>query len=685
MSRGSAIIAIMIAFVGGFAIGQATGGGDDDSAAVAAVDLAGDAPAEGAVGAARGAAEADGDGPVRFRVPVTDSQPAKGPADALVTIVEYSEFQCPFCKRVLPTTSRILNEYRGRVRIVWRNNPLPFHQNALPASILAMEAFEQGGSEKFWQMHDILFENQQALGRADLERYAQQAGLDMAQVRAALDNEEHKDEIEADQALATQIGARGTPNFFINGIQLTGAQPFERFKEVIDRELANAQQVVRGGTPAARVYAEIIRNGRTTAAPPAANKQAAAQQQRQPDPNAVYKVELNGDLLPQRGPDDALVTIVEVSDFECPFCGRVEPTMNQILEEYGRDVRVVWMNNPLPFHQNAKPAAIAALEAYQQRGNSAFWQMHAKMFENQRGLTRENLESWAQEIGLNMAQFRAALDNDEHGDVVTAQQRLAQSLGATGTPSFFINGRNLRGAQPFERFKAVIDEELAKARALVQRGTPRAQVYAATIRNGATSAQFVGGDAPTPQRPDAPDPDQVYEIPVPRNAPSHGPANARVVIQEFSDFQCPFCSRVNPTLDRVLEEYGNRVRIVWRDYPLPFHQQAGPAAQASREIFRQRGNDGFWAYHALLFENQRALAREDLERYAQQVGGVNMAQFRAALDNETHKAAVEADMAAVREAGARIGTPSFFINGRLLQGAQPFEAFKTAIDAALEG
>ncbi len=112
--------------------------------------------------------------------------------------------------------------------------------------------------------------------------------------------------------------------------------------------------------------------------------------------------------------------------------------------------------------------------------------------------------------------------------------------------------------------------------------------------------------------------------------------------------------------------------------------RAGRAAQAAREGFRQRGDEGFWAYPDLLFANQRALERANLEAYAQQVGGVNMAQFRAALDNETHKAAVEADMEAVRSAGARIGTPSFFINGRLLQGAQPFEAFKTAIDRALE-
>ncbi len=683
MSRGSAVIAIMIAFVGGFAIGQATGGGDDDES-VANVDLAAetDTPSE-EEGSGRGAGPAQPGETVRLRVPVTDANPSKGPEDALVTIVEFSEFQCPFCKRVLPTTSRILNEYRGQVRIVWMNNPLPFHQNAKPAAILAMEAYEQGGAEKFWQVHDLLFENQRALSRADLERYAQQAGLDMAQVRAALDNEEHMDRIQADQQLAARVGARGTPNFFINGVQLTGAQPFERFKEVIDRELANARRMVQSGTPAGRVYAELMRNARTT--PPPQPQQQQQQARRQPDPNAVYKVELQGDMLPQRGPDDALVTVVEFSDFECPFCGRVEPTINRLLEEYGRDIRVVWMNNPLPFHRNAKPAAIAALEAYEQRGNDAFWQMHAKMFENQRSLTRENLERWAQEIGLNMAQFRAALDNEEHADVIERQQNLARSLGATGTPSFFINGRNLRGAQPFEAFKAVVDQELAKARALVQRGTPRARVYAETIRNGATSPQFVNGGAAERPQPNRPDPNQVYRIPVPRNAPSKGNRNARVVIQEFSDFQCPFCSRVNPTVRRILDEYGDRVRIVWRNYPLPFHQQAHLAAQAAMEVFRQRGNEGFWAYHDLLFQNQRALQRADLERYAQQVGGINMAQFRAALDNETHKAAVDADMEAVRAAGARIGTPSFFINGKLLQGAQPFEAFKAAIDAALEG
>ena len=171
---------------------------------------------------------------------------------------------------------------------------------------------------------------------------------------------------------------------------------------------------------------------------------------------------------------------------------------------------------------------------------------------------------------------------------------------------------------------------------------------------------------------------------MPKNAPMKGKKGAKVVIQEFSDFQCPFCNRVNPTIKQVMQEYGDKVQIIWRNYPLPFHKDAGPAAEASLEVFNQGGSDKFWAFHDILFQNQRALSRADLEKYAQQVGGINMAKFKAALDNKTHEAAVKADMDAVQKAGARIGTPSFFINGKLLQGAQPYPKFKEAIEAALK-
>ncbi len=674
MSKGSAIISILIAFVGGLLIGNLTssGGGGEAGEEIGSA-------ADGPLGAA------PDDGVERFNVPVTEEQPWKGTEDALVTIVEISDFECPFCGRVGPTVEQIMREYDGKVKVVWRNNPLPFHQNAGPAANAAMEAFEQGGNEKFWAFHDKLFQNQRELTRPNLERWAQEVGLNMDQFRAALDNNEHSQQISADQAIATRIGARGTPHFVINGRKIAGAQPFERFKEIIDEEIATANGIVEQGTPASRVYATLMQNARDSeaAAPAAGDQQPQARPQ--PDPNAVYRVPVGNE--PSKGPANALVTIVQVSDFECPFCGRVEPTVDQIVERYGNDVRVVWFDNPLPFHQNAGPAANAALEVYEQGGNEKFWAYHNKLFENQRLLTRENLEQWAQELGgINMAQFRAALDSNEHNAEIEQHQTLARQLGATGTPSFFINGRNVRGAQPLQAFTAVIDEELTKARAKVEAGTPRARVYAETIADGATSPQTIqpaGGAAAPAAAPSAPPADQVYEIAVPNDAPTIGPRNAAVTIQEFSDFQCPFCSRVNPTVEQIKREYGNRVRIVWRNYPLPFHSDAPLAAEAAWEVFRQGGSDKFWEYHAKLFENQRALSRENLEQYAEQVGGINMAQFRSALDSRRHQARVQQDVDAVNEAGARIGTPSFFINGRLVQGAQPFEAFKAAIDRAL--
>jgi protein-disulfide isomerase len=655
-------LAIVMA-IAGFAVGHMVGsksgsetvvadGGGADEAKAADVIVAGDIE--------------------RYKVPVTDAQPSKGPKDALVTIVEFSEFQCPFCARVLPTTKQIIDTYGDKVRIVWRNNPLGFHNNAGPAAAVAMEAYSQGGNDKFWEVHDTLFANQKALGRAELEGYAGKAGLDAAKVKKALDEGTHKAAIDGDQALATQLGARGTPYFFVNGRQLRGAQPFAAFQKVIDEELATAETLLKQGVKKEQIYATVTKSGLTKAAAP----KPAAPKAGQPDPKAVYKVPLKGNE-PQKGPDDALVTIVEISDFECPFCGRVEPTIKQVQDKYGKDVRVVWMNNPLPFHKNAKGAANAALEAHAQKGNKGFWAMHEKMFANQKALTTDNLQSWAKEQGLNVSKFKKALADDKYGKTIQEQQALAASLGARGTPAFFINGRNLRGAQPLAAFTAVIDEELAKAKALVAKGTPRAKVYETTIAKGETGPKT----APAPAAPDA---NKIYDIPVPKKAPTKGAAKAKVVIQEFSDFQCPFCSRVNPTVAQVIKEYGDKVQIVWRDYPLPFHKDAQPAAQAAREVFAQKGDKAFWAYHDLLFANQKTLSKENLEKFAEQVGGIDMKAFKAALDSGKHKAAVDADMAAVAKAGARIGTPSFFINGKLIQGAQPFAAFKVVIDEALK-
>ncbi|MCX7808862.1 MAG: thioredoxin domain-containing protein, partial [Deltaproteobacteria bacterium] len=349
--------------------------------------------------------EGEGEGVTRYRIEVNNQMPQKGPPDALVTIVMWSDFQCPFCKRVEPTLSRILEEYGNRVRIVWRDQPLPFHPMAMPAAEAAREAFAQGGNAKFWKMHDLIFEHQQELSRETLDRLAQQVGLDMERYRRAMDNHVHQAAIRADSEAGNKVGANGTPTFFINGRELAGAQPFEEFKRVIDEEINHANRLLRNGVPRSRLYETIVKDGRTEAAPP---PEAQRPQPRpQPDPKAIYKVPVGNS--PQLGPSDALVTMVIFSDFECPFCARVEGTIKQLREQYGNDLRVVWKNNPLPFHQNAMPAAEAAMEVYAQRGNEAFWKYHDLLFENQRELSRETLERLAQQIpGINMNRFRQA-------------------------------------------------------------------------------------------------------------------------------------------------------------------------------------------------------------------------------------------------------------------------------------
>ncbi|MGF1469091.1 MAG: DsbA family protein [Sandaracinaceae bacterium] len=678
MSKGSAIISIMIAFVSGLIIGTflTSQGGGGTSAEITE---------EGNVDTS--AANVDLDEDVeRTRIEVTDSMPQKGPDDALVTIVEFSDFQCPFCSRVIPTVSRLVNEYEGKVRVVWRDNPLPMHAQAVPAAEAAREAYAQGGDDKFWAMHDLLFENQRQLGDEDLRRYAEQLGLDMTRFNRAMEEHTHRETVQQDQQAASSVGASGTPYFFINGRELRGAQPFERFQAIVDEEIATAERLVEEeGVARSRLYATFMRNAATGRQPSGGDRPAAAARggRPQPDPTAVYRVPV-GDS-PVKGNRNALVTIIEFSEFQCPFCNRVQPTLAQIEERYGDDVRIVFKHNPLPFHPNAMPAAEAAMEVLSQRGPEAFWRFHDLAFENQSELNPDNLERWAQEVGVNMSQYRAAMEDHRHRSRIEEDQELARSLGASGTPSFFINGKNLRGAQPFTAFEAAINRELAAARERVAAGTSPRNLYDAIIADGATSPQFLEGAGAQPSAPAQPPPSQVYEIDVPRDAPARGPRNAPVTIQLFSDFQCPFCGRVRPTIEQVVERYGNQVRLVWRNYPLPMHPQAMPAAEAALEVHAQAGDDKFWAYHDLIFENQREINPENLERWAQELGGIDMARFRRAMEQHTHRARVQADMEAVREAGARIGTPSFFINGKLLQGAQPFPSFQAAIDEALEG
>ena len=171
--------------------------------------------------------------PPRVTVEVAGSA-SRGPENAPVTIVEFSEFQCPFCRRVLPALREVEERYRGRVRLVFRHFPLARHQDAPKAAEAAECARDQG---RFWEMHDRLFENAERLGTADLKRHALALGLDSSAFDGCLDSGRHEARWRRDLADAESYGSSGTPMFFVNGRLVSGAQPFAVFARVIEEEL----------------------------------------------------------------------------------------------------------------------------------------------------------------------------------------------------------------------------------------------------------------------------------------------------------------------------------------------------------------------------------------------------------------------------------------------------------------
>ncbi len=588
----------------------------------------------------------------------------KGAKQPKVTIIEFSEFQCPFCGRVMPTIKQILDTYKNDVQIAFKHMPLPFHDHAMDASQAAMAAKAQG---KFWEMHDKLFANQQALTRADLDKYAQEIGLDMGKFKADLDSGKYKSDIEADSRYGNQFGARGTPSFFINGRKFVGAQPFENFKAAIDKEIEAADAKLKSGVARAGLYEELTKNGLDKAAaeaPPTPRERPGS-----PEGAVAYRADVSG--APIKGPKDALVTIVQFSDFQCPFCSRVEPTIDKVMSEYKGKVRVAWRDLPLPFHQNAMPSAIAARAAGEQ---GKFWEMHDKLFTNQQNLDRPSLEKYAQELGLNMGKFKAALDQQKFKADIEKDAQMGNKIGANGTPAFFVNGTFLSGAQPFENFKARIDDELKKAEARVAAGTPKAKVYEALQKDAKTEVAA----AAAPAAEAGPESDQkVFNINLGKS-PAKGPKNAPLTVVVFSDFQCPYCSRVEPTLKQLEKEYPGKIRTVWKNFPLEFHQNAKPAATAALAA----GEQGkFWEMHDKLFENQRQLDRPSLEKYAQELG-LNLAKFKTALDGNSYSAQIEAETKEGAAVGVQ-GTPATFINGRKIGGAYPYETFKKVVDQEL--
>ena len=359
------------------------------------------------------------------------------------------------------------------------------------------------------------------------------------------------------------------------------------------------------------------------------------------------------------GPADALVTVVVFSSYQCPYCAKLDETLVPLQKEMagkGKPFRIVAKQFPLENQRNARPAATAALAAGAQ---GKFWEMNEVIFKNLRALDADSLKSYAQQLGLDMAKFTADLENKDFQAQIDADLELGADVGVRGTPGSFVNGRFVSGAWPKEDLEALIEEEMTKAQQLVDKGTPASQVYEKILESAKAAVDK-------------------SNIPIPNNAPSKGPKNAPVTVLIWSDFECPYCSKVNPSLKELEKKYPTQVRFVFRHLPLAFHKNAQKAAEASMAAHAQ---GKFWEMHDLLFENQKALDVDSLVSYAKKLK-LDMKKFQDALLNNTYADYVKKDLATAGEFSIN-GTPTFTINGKEISGAQPPEAFSRIIDAAL--
>lgn len=513
----------------------------------------------------------DAPDPPVYQIPV-DGSPVLGPRNAPVTIVVYSDFQCPYSARANPELSRLVKEFSDQVRLVFRHYPLPGHQNAEQAAEAAALAHDQG---KFWQYHNLLFANQHKLETQDLYEYARQLELDMSKFEAGMVNRKHRASIVGDVESGKKLGVRGTPAIYINGKprRTRTANYFVELMPYIQNELTTdtGNESRRSLAPKPGVLAEIggvkitetdlprnelyrleealyylkleqtkkLLENRLLSLEAESRRisvdslfraeigmvtdmqevdaqyrvfqgyvknnprlMALAEHEREADilrllevrvdPKLTFKEQVYSKLTgiveglridrlkpvlvaklmrkygatiqvkppdkptyqidtighPSLGPENAPITIVMFSDFQCPYSQKVMPTIYEVLERYPGELRLVFRHFPLRIHARAHLAHEAAECAHEQ---GVFWQYHDHLFAYQDALAKDDLRKHANDTGMDTIRFNGCLDSRRFEEKVRRDVHEARTYHVNSTPSFFVNGtpRDLRTIDQF--------------------------------------------------------------------------------------------------------------------------------------------------------------------------------------------------------------------------------------------
>ncbi|MFO0616663.1 MAG: thioredoxin domain-containing protein [Polyangiaceae bacterium] len=371
--------------------------------------------------------------------------PARGNAEARVTLVEFGDFEENYSRSVQDELSHLRTFYGDKLRLVFKFAPQPRHERGALAAELAAFIYDKKGADAFWVAHDALYSASAALEDATLERIAKEAGLEPKSTLAEIKAHKHANLLDADRDLADDLKVTSLPQIFINGKRVKGVQQEGYFASMIDAEIAFADQRLASGARPADLYAAIMKD----AVPMRAFQAKAAPT-------------VTGDN-PARGPSTAPVTIQVFCEYPSPYCKKVFSTLGELDAAFPKQLRFVWRHFPIQGEPTALPSAIAGAEVKRQKGDATFWKFTDAIFAStdKDALSRAGLDKLAAKFGVDAKTFDAALDATDPPGVVTDDLKRAAELGVNAAPTTFVGDFMLVGALPIETFKHAVRAALA--------------------------------------------------------------------------------------------------------------------------------------------------------------------------------------------------------------------------------
>ncbi len=416
--------------------------------------------------------------------------------------------------------------------------------------------------------------------------------------------------------------------------------------------------------------ATVAQTGPSTEAVQVANAPKPSTEPSGPHDSDRLKIPIGNS--PTLGPSDALVTVVVFANFQCPASRSSSEFLENLVDRYPNDLRLVWKENPLAIHTRAEAASEVAREALDRLGPDGFWKTYKELF-SIKHLDDESLLGVAKRVGLDPDDAQDAIRHSRHQSAINADLQLVDDFGVNDTPYVFINGRPFTGSTTHEEMDPVIQAELEHARTLVAQGTPRSRVYETIL------AQAQEGI-----------PMERKDVGAFDNHPSYGALDngTGVVMAELCDYTNPFCSWIDPVVEQLLQKYHGQLQVIWFDVPDPKDEDAVRAAELAREAFAQGGESAYLRIKDLLLDHPKGFGEKALMAYAKKAG-LDTNEVHAALQDHRHRPDIISDIQRVKAMSVEF-VPAFLVSSTrhpkdafFLNGAHPVHSFERRIEAAL--